>query len=129
MRLHRLRQKVGAAVLDWPRFEKSLRTGRWFAFHNRDEKLRFDPTQPGAACDWQWSSELHLTKVFPATGLRLMKAALRGWPIRFNEGSPPGGVPDVSFVIGHRGMARLPLLLTTLRSIAAQTGVVIECVV
>jgi hypothetical protein len=129
MRLQRLRQKVGAVVLDWPRFETSLRTGRWFAFHNRDEQLRFDPTQPGAACDWQWSSELHLTNVFPRAGLRLMRAALEEWPIVFNEASPAGGVPDVSFVIGHRGMARLPLLLTTLRSIAAQTNAVIECVV
>src|SRR5687768_16559338 len=129
MLLHRLRQKIGAALLDWPRFETSLRSGRWVAVRNRAEELRFDPGQPGAACDWQWSSELHLANIFPGTGLRLMKAALRQWPIAFTEASPPGGLPDVSFVIGHRGMARLPLLLTTLRTIAAKTDVVIECVV
>ena len=31
--------------------------------------------------------------------------------------------PDVTFLIGHRGMARTPHLLATLQSIAAQTGV------
>jgi GT2 family glycosyltransferase len=39
------------------------------------------------------------------------------------------GVPDVSFLIGHRGRDRLPLLLATLQSIAAQRTAAFECVV
>jgi predicted glycosyltransferase involved in capsule biosynthesis len=35
----------------------------------------------------------------------------------------------ISVLIGHRGMERLPLLLLTLRSVAAQTGVNLECIV
>ena len=42
MRLQRLRQKVGAAVLDWPRFEKSLRTGRTFLLDAAGSELFFD---------------------------------------------------------------------------------------
>jgi hypothetical protein len=37
-------------------------------------------------------------------------------------------VPKVSFIIGHRGEARLPLLLETLRSIAGQ-AISVECIV
>jgi hypothetical protein len=35
----------------------------------------------------------------------------------------------VSFIIGHRGLGRLPLLLTTLECIAGQRGVALECLV
>jgi len=38
-------------------------------------------------------------------------------------------IPEVSFVIGHRGVTRMPHLLATLGSIAAQVGVSIECIV
>src|SRR5207244_11374575 len=45
------------------------------------------------------------------------------------EARPTLGRPDVSFVIGHRGLDRLPLLLETLRSIAGQRDAAIECIV
>jgi hypothetical protein len=39
------------------------------------------------------------------------------------------GEPAVSFLIGHRSLDRLPQLLATLRSIAGQRDVAVECVV
>jgi hypothetical protein len=39
------------------------------------------------------------------------------------------GSIEVSFIIGHRGANRLPLLLATLKSIAAQSDVSLECIV
>jgi hypothetical protein len=39
------------------------------------------------------------------------------------------GSPEASFVVGHRGMARLPHLLATLESIAGQSGARCECIV
>jgi hypothetical protein len=42
---------------------------------------------------------------------------------------PTSASPQVSFLIGHRGEERLPLLLLTLRSIAAQEGTTFECIV
>jgi GT2 family glycosyltransferase len=59
-----------------------------------------------------------------------MRRALRDWPVVMSdEASAVSEVPQVSFLIGHRGTSRLPNLLATLRSIAGQTGVAIECIV
>jgi GT2 family glycosyltransferase len=41
----------------------------------------------------------------------------------------PQSPPEVSFIIGHRGLERLPNLLETLRSIAGQVDAAIECIV
>jgi hypothetical protein len=59
-----------------------------------------------------------------------MREALRAWPIERSDDAPRAtDAPEVSFVIGHRGMERLPLLLETVRSIAAQKDAAIECIV
>jgi hypothetical protein len=70
-----------------------------------------------------------LTKVFPALGTLLLRRALRDAPIGFADDHAGTGVPEVSFLIGHRGTERIPLLLATLRSIAAQEGVGVEAIV
>jgi GT2 family glycosyltransferase len=57
-----------------------------------------------------------------------MRAALAAWPIDSSP-APGTGHPDVTFLIGHRGRARLPLLLATLGSIAAQDQAAVECIV
>ena len=129
-----LRQRIGALLYEGPRF---LRTwlpsspgerNPWTAIRNRRERIT--PGDRGYRCEWQWTSELHIAKVFPSTGLALMKRALADWPIRLaNEPASISGDPVVSFVIGHRGIARLPHLLLTIRSIAAQETVPIECIV
>jgi hypothetical protein len=59
-----------------------------------------------------------------------MAQALEDWPIVLLP--DPSHLDDsvqVSFVIGHRGTDRLPHLLLTLQSIAAQSAVNFECVV
>ncbi len=59
-----------------------------------------------------------------------MARAFEQWPIDFRERpAGPSSSPLVSFVIGNRGDERLPNLLSTLQSIAGQTGVSCECVV
>ncbi len=68
-------------------------------------------------------------KVFPQAGMRLMEKAFEQWPISSVDTPPSLDQPAVTFVIGHRGLARLPHLLATLRSIAGQTDVPVECVV
>ena len=37
--------------------------------------------------------------------------------------------PDISFVIPHRGVERLPLLVTTIKTILAQKDISVECIV
>ena len=123
-----LQTQIGALVYDVPRFLGSMaRKGAWIRMHNRRERTSFDGR--GVRCQWQYTSDLHLAKVFPSAGERLMERALREWPIAFVDGPPSTGQPVVTFVIGHRGLARLPHLLATLGTIAGQTDVPVECVV
>jgi GT2 family glycosyltransferase len=59
-----------------------------------------------------------------------MKRVLEDYPMASSDGPGPqlASDPAVSFVITHRGQERLPLLLATVNSIAAQSEGV-ECVV
>ncbi len=114
--------------MDVPAFERNLR-GRWERTHNRGEALTFEPSGRGVRCEWKWTSSLSVCDLFPRNAPRLMQAALREWPIALADTPPPSGEPLVSFLIGHRGLARLPHLLLTLRTIAAQRDAAIECIV
>jgi hypothetical protein len=58
-----------------------------------------------------------------------MRRSLRDHPIGRARAPASSGKPRVSFLIGHRGIERLPHLLATLESIAAQRDAAIECVV
>ena len=118
-----LRQRAGALLYDWPRF---LRTP-WVRMHNRGERISTDGR--GVRCEWRFTSELHIANVFPAAGRRVMRRAFSQWPVELRDEPAPAAAPEVSFVIGHRGMERLPHLLATLRSIAGQRGAAIECIV
>jgi hypothetical protein len=97
---------------------------------NRDEQLIVDSSGSYARCGWLWTSDLHIAKVFPSLGRALMKRALSDHPIAFrSEPVRLQDIPHVSFIIGHRGLARLPHLMVTLSTIAAQVGVAFECIV
>lgn len=132
--LRRLRHRVGALVYDYPRFEAAMRgLGRyrtlpapWVAVRNRNERITIDGR--GARCEWIYSSDLHIANVFPSAGRRLLARAFRDWPIELRD-ELPSAAPQVSFIVGHRGESRLPLLLATLRSIAGQRDVGVECIV
>ena len=122
-----LRQRAGALLYDWPLYRDIRRSGHWELMHNRDERIATDGR--GVRCDWLFTSDLHIAKVFPSAGGRLMRMAFAQWPIETRDAPERAETPLVSFVIGHRGVSRLPHLLTTLRSIAGQRDVPIECVV
>lgn len=126
---YNLKRKLGAVAFDVPRYEWWLRRS-WIRIRNRNERLRASPDGRGVACQWRWTSDLHVTKVFPSLGIRLMEQATREWPIAFaNAPRECGGDVQVSFVIGHRGTQRLPHLLATLANVAAQRGARCECIV
>ncbi|HET8797194.1 MAG TPA: galactosyltransferase-related protein [Thermoanaerobaculia bacterium] len=127
----RLRHHAGALVHDWPRFLRAMAAGRggWVRFHNRDERLTIDPGSGGAWCEWRFSSDLHLCKLSPLASRALLRRALRDRPIAFAADRATSDAPRVSYVIGHRGEDRLPLLLATLATIAAQRDAAIECIV
>src|SRR6476660_4906246 len=121
-----LRQRIGALIYDWPRYRRLLRSGRWELMHNRNERISTDGR--GVKCEWRFTSDLHIANVYPSMGRRLMEAAFARWPIagqaeacptestwqQPSVGQASACPPEVSFVIGHRGLDRLPLLLETL---------------
>jgi hypothetical protein len=116
-------------IHDWPRYEWHLRHS-WTRIRNRNERLRASPDGRGVACDWQWTSDLHAPKAFPSLAVRLMARCMRDWPIEFARSPQEGGGEiQVSLIIGHRGRERIPLLLATLATVAAQRGVNCECIV
>lgn len=131
---YRVKQWLGVVINDLPLFLPALffaKGSGWLALRNRSEQLLAAPDHSGYRCDWQWTSDLHAPKVFPALGRRLMQRALADHPIRRADSTADlaSAPPQVTFLIGHRGMARLPHLLATLQSIAAQQGAAVECIV
>jgi len=96
---------------------------------NRNESLLEAPDASGVACQWEWTSDLHIASVFPSTGLRLMKRALDDFPIALVPSRKPATDPEVSVVIGHAGEERQPLLLKTLASFGGQEDVRLQCIV
>jgi hypothetical protein len=138
MPTYNLKQKIGAIIYDLPRFLWSMRptlvhdryAAPWVFMRNRKEYLACSSDKKGVSCDWQWTSDLHIAKVFPVIGLSFMKKALKFWPIAFETGPIHHSKDiDISFIIGHRGTERLPHLLATIKSIAAQRDVSVECIV
>jgi len=96
---------------------------------NRNESLAPAADGTGFKCDWQWTSELDAPRFLPSLGTALMRRALRDHPIHRAAAPAPSAHPQASFVIGHRGLARLPHLLATLESIAGQAQARVECIV
>lgn len=134
-----LRQFFGDLLLEVPRFLWCMRprwlTGgshAWIGVRNRRQRLISEFGKPGVRCDWKWTSDLSVATRFPILGRWLMRRTLADFPIVLRTDPPDGGSgnsPDVSFLIGHRGIERLPLLLMTLKSIAGQAHCRVECVV
>lgn len=132
------KQKLGACIYDLPRFLwatkpevfRREKVPSWVFLRNRSERLIPATNGMGVQCDWQWCSNLHIADVFPVLGRLALKRVIRDCPVMFQkEPNTQNGPPQVSFIIGHRGMQRLPHLLLTLQSVAAQSDVSIECVV
>jgi N-terminal domain of galactosyltransferase len=129
------RTRLGALLFDVPRLLWCLRPGPrgarapWVRMRNRTEILSVPADGRGARCDWRWTSDLHVAQVYPALGLRLFRRVLREFPISLAKEPLVKGEPRVAFLIGHRGLERLPLLLAVLRTVAAQHDVAVECIV
>jgi hypothetical protein len=130
-----LKRLAGVVFRDLPLFGRALVCAQdsYLQVRNRAERLEPAPDVTGYRCLWQWTSDLHAPKVIPALGRWLMRRALADHPVVLADGGAApgaqGAAPQLTFIIGHRGMARLPHLLATLRSIVGQQGAAVECVV
>lgn len=136
--LKAFRDHVGVAVYDWRRYHRAFSEPTssgsepprgWISLCNRIEKLIANPAGPGVQCDWKWGSDLHACLVWPSLGRELFRVALEEWPIEFVDEPRETGGPRLSFIFAHGGRDRLPQLRRTLRSLFAQEGVAVECVV
>jgi len=133
--LHGVKLWLGVLVKDLPIYLPALMASRlaYLTLRNRFERLESAPDHSGYRCLWQWTSDLHAPKIIPALGRWLMRRALADHPVALAEESAAPGAqcvdPQMTFIIGHRGMARLQHLLATLRSIAGQQAAAVECVV
>lgn len=132
-KISRARAIVGAILFDLHMYVRAAFAGRdaVFAICNRREKLERSTDGSGYRCLWQWTSDLHATKVIPFLGRWLMQRALSVHPVLIGQNSEwaGGNDPEISFIIGHRGEARLMHLLSTLDSIYTQHSVKLECIV
>lgn len=149
----KIRHMLGCLLYDGPRLLGCLfgshRKGgmrAWLWMRNRGDRLIPDPAGRGIACDWEDTRTLHVCDVFPFTGPWLLRRALYDGSIVLKD-RPEHVAPDkvcwngpekepsiplcprISFLIGHRGEERVPLLLTALQAIAGQAGVPFECIV
>lgn len=128
-----MRQLGGVIVKDLPRYVRALAHADrqdYLRLCNRGETLEPGPDGQGLRCQWRWTSDLHAPRHLPLLGAWLMRRALADHPVRVTTNAPPEtGRPEVSFVIGHRGRERTPLLLATLQSLAAQQDARVECIV
>lgn len=123
---------LGVLLKDWLRYYRALsdQNSTYLALCNRYERLEPAPDGNGYRCDWRYTSDLHAPKYFSSLGLRLLRRSLADHPIqRSSELRAMSADLEISFIIGHRGMERLPHLLVTLESIAGQEGASVECLV
>ena len=103
----------------------------WILIKNRGEKLVVDTALDGVKCDWLHTSDISIVDQLSGLGGAVAKKAFSRWAINSSADSVEAhedGV-EVSFIIGHRGLERLPHLLSTLQCIGGQTGVSVECIV
>ena len=132
--LRKTREVLGVIALDLGPYHRDLSAtvadgkSGWVSLRNRQEELRPNPNGPGFLCDWRWTSALHACQVFPRLGSAVMVAALNQWPIELRAEGIGHVPPEISFIIPHRQVDRVPLLLATLESILAQ-DVPVECIV
>jgi len=125
-RKYTLRQIGGCLVHDVPRI---LFSKHWMYARNRGNRLVLSAEGVDTRPLGNWSEDLYAPKVFPGIGKMLMKRALREWPVRFTKQLVCSKEPLVTFVIPFRGKDRLPLLHIVVRSILAQRGVGVHCLV
>ena len=139
--LRRLRDMPGVLLRDLPRYWRQLDARKsglsgWLELGNRGDRLLAPEADLGVRCDWSDGTALHAPLVWPSLGRWLMQRALAEWPVALApSGSAARGealptpVPEFTFVFAHAGMARLPQLLTTIRSLQAMTDCRLEIVV
>lgn len=128
-RLKTLVQRYSILIQDWLKYELSLNRFCYLQIRNRLERLGAGPRTNSYVCLWPYTSRLKAVEEWPFIGRLLLKRTLEDNIFCFEEERTIGKRIDLSIIIGHKGNGRKDLLLSTLRSLAAQEGVSLECIV
>jgi hypothetical protein len=129
--LIKMREMIGVLLKDWFRYQASFNSedNIYLQLVNRLERINRGPQNIGYVCLWPHTSKLHAPLVIPNLGKRLLKRSLQNSIFEMKEQRNLEDAIKISVLIGHRGMERLPLLLTTIKSIASQSDVSLECII
>lgn len=128
-RLKKLAKSYSILIRDWLKYELSFNRLGYLRIRNRHEKLGLGPRSNCYVCLWPYTSRLKAVEEWPFISKLLLKRVIRDNIFNYQDKRDGQDRIDISVIIGHRGEERLGLLLTTLRSIAAQKGVGLECIV
>lgn len=128
-RLNEVISAWSVLIQDWLRYEISGDRLRYLKIKNRMERLSRGPISDSYVCLWPYTSRLNIVEKWPNIGNYLIRRAISDNSFRFADHRETTGAKDISVIIGHRGVERMDLLLMTLKSLAAQREVGIECIV
>jgi hypothetical protein len=126
-----MREFIGVLLKDLIRYELCFKGGYrgCLKLRNRNECLAGGPDDRGYVCLWPFTSSLHAPRIIPELGKRLLSISVAESEFKLEGTRSINNKNQISVIIGHRGMERLPLLLSTLASIAGQKDIQLECLV
>lgn len=129
--LSNFRNLLGVLIKDFFRYKVHLHSNNdaFLQLHNRLERISPGPNKLGYVCLWYNTSRLHAPLIIPSLGLQLLKKCLIKSKFELKEKMISDSNPRISVLIGHSGLERLPLLLTTIKSIASQIETSLECII
>ncbi|MEL6896381.1 MAG: glycosyltransferase family A protein, partial [Planctomycetota bacterium] len=102
---------------------------RWQDLHNRNERTQRDPITNGLVCDFADTQPLTINRIFPQVGTRLFHHVFGHNPLRFARKINEQPNPKISFIVGIRGLGRLPQFISCIESIMGQEACPIEVIV
>jgi hypothetical protein len=127
-----LMRRLDVLIRDVLLYEIILRmnNNEYLRLHNRNEKIAKGPHGLGYLCLWPYTSRLYAPQVWSYLRRKLLrKVVSRSIFCGSDSLEHNHRQVEISVLIGHRGMKRLPHLLTTLSYIAAQEEISLECIV
>ncbi len=115
-------------VVRAPRIAK-LAGVAWYDLCNRNERL-LAGRGVSRSCQWEHSSALTATDLFPARAPALLHHVLQRWPIRLSDRLPPEeSTPQVSVLMPFRGLSRIQQFKASLASLCGQRDITFEIIV
>ncbi|MFN6337629.1 MAG: glycosyltransferase family 2 protein [Cyanobacteriota bacterium] len=125
-----LKSSIGVFLYDYLIYQSYFfGHSNYLKIRNRNERLATGPKGIGYVCLWPYTSKLHAPLIWPWLGKKLLNICMTKERFISSETNKEYKHVDISVLIGHRGLERLPHLLTTISYIAGQFDVSLECIV